>query len=346
MTETALLSPEVAALLEETLGAHVDAPAPLLDSIRGAAQDCIEIYLIVPEASHTVGGSRLGGLSDAPAGWSWPRDEVSPDYRLEFLGQLNLADLPSVKSGTLPRRGLLSFFAAMGGPAYNLDHQVFLFDEGTALERCAPPPDSERCHDFQDQECCFIHWLVRPRAAPSIDWAAPAPEGSDAYDLAQAAESAGMAPYRLLCPGGWHWQTGLGNAQLFVVISELITPLRLEAWLCRIGRPDMIHRVYRDFFDKTVDEIRADIARLEKSGHGGSPDCRRLQNYLKLRDEWEPRIAEFEREAGSWRMLFSLESNAKLDMCFWDSGAMQFVAHREDLARGDFGKTYCCIETT
>jgi uncharacterized protein YwqG len=52
--------------------------------------------------------SRLGGAADLPADFEWPRWH---DNELDFLGQLNLAEVAAIEhAGVLPSRGLLLFF--------------------------------------------------------------------------------------------------------------------------------------------------------------------------------------------------------------------------------------------
>jgi uncharacterized protein YwqG len=55
-----------------------------------------------------VGGSKLGGAPDLPAGAAWP---AQGDQPLAFLAQLDLAEASGHdRAGLLPRAGLLSFF--------------------------------------------------------------------------------------------------------------------------------------------------------------------------------------------------------------------------------------------
>ena len=52
------------------------------------------------------GSTKLGGKPDLPAGWSWPGED------LVFVAQINLAECaPADRSGLLPRKGILYFFA-------------------------------------------------------------------------------------------------------------------------------------------------------------------------------------------------------------------------------------------
>jgi len=57
------------------------------------------------------GRSRLGGVPDVGDGFEWP---VWRDLELDFLGQIDLAEVAGVMPGRLPADGLLLLFAALG----------------------------------------------------------------------------------------------------------------------------------------------------------------------------------------------------------------------------------------
>ncbi|MEJ7730693.1 MAG: hypothetical protein WKG00_15930 [Polyangiaceae bacterium] len=73
-----------------------------------------------------------------------------------------------------------------------------------------------------------------------------------------------------------------------------------------------------------------------------------------------PYVSLAEREAIEWfrsdlatntrRMadcqgLLQLESRAETTMSFWDAGLLQFAGDDHAFARGDFSRTYACIQT-
>ncbi len=55
----------------------------------------------------SCGSSKLGGEPDLPADFVWPLRNGQP---LSFIAQINLAEIPEIPGGKLPRKGLLSFF--------------------------------------------------------------------------------------------------------------------------------------------------------------------------------------------------------------------------------------------
>jgi hypothetical protein len=86
-----------------------------------------------PSRERVIGGTRIGGLPDLPAGSRWPRIK---GRLLIFAAQFNLAELsrfPAAKA--LPKTGLLSFFH---------DERVgakVLYTRSTASLQRIPAPD-------------------------------------------------------------------------------------------------------------------------------------------------------------------------------------------------------------
>jgi hypothetical protein len=85
-----------------------------------------------------VGGSRVGGCPDLPAGTAWP---IVDGERLSFLVQLNLADVPPAIRKNLPTRGLLSVF--LGRVEGNVaEHRALLLETRRLGRAGAPHADS------------------------------------------------------------------------------------------------------------------------------------------------------------------------------------------------------------
>src|SRR4051794_17124746 len=83
-----------------------DALSPLAAFIRRSASPCIAISSI-PDGECALGGSKIGGTAALPEAFQWP---LHSGKRLDFLLQLNLAELANGVAFGLPADGLLSFF--------------------------------------------------------------------------------------------------------------------------------------------------------------------------------------------------------------------------------------------
>jgi len=118
------------------------------DALVSAARPGIRLD-VDPRLDHDrVGGSRLGGEPDLPAGAEWPRKGGAP---LSFVAQLQLTELAAYDvDGVLPADGLFSFFydattqTAWGfDPADRGSWEVRHLPAGRELRRTRAPDDLE-----------------------------------------------------------------------------------------------------------------------------------------------------------------------------------------------------------
>lgn len=62
------------------------------------------------------GQSKVGGRPDLPAGFEWPTEADDDEAPLQFLAQINLAEVhPHDLAGRLPEKGMLWFFSIADG---------------------------------------------------------------------------------------------------------------------------------------------------------------------------------------------------------------------------------------
>lgn len=97
-----------------------------------------------------VGASRVGGRPDLPPGFQWPENKGRP---LDFLLQVNLADLVGYHHPEMPTVGVVTFF-------YDLENQPWGFD-----------PDN--LHGFRVHYHPNADGLVRVEALPHVEYALP-----------------------------------------------------------------------------------------------------------------------------------------------------------------------------
>ncbi|MEA3213110.1 MAG: hypothetical protein QOE70_6167 [Chthoniobacter sp.] len=116
-----------------------DELAPLAAFIQQSASPCIAVS-VIPDGDVAFAGSKIGGAAALPAAFQWPRYKGKS---LEFLLQLNLAELPNGVGFGLPGHGLLSFFYDLQerpwtpeiGGAFRV---VYTPDEATLIATPAP----------------------------------------------------------------------------------------------------------------------------------------------------------------------------------------------------------------
>lgn len=106
------------------------------DILRKIAMPTLSLTESGEAEDGALGISRIGGGPDLPEGMDWPRDLSG--FHLNFLAQINLADLPD-RYEILPADGLLSFFT---GTDYS-DWKVIHTPADARLIRHALPEDAE-----------------------------------------------------------------------------------------------------------------------------------------------------------------------------------------------------------
>jgi uncharacterized protein YwqG len=124
------------------------------------------------EAKLAVGASKLGGLPDLPAGFSWPAISGTP---MSFIGQLHLADAAADPAAQLlPKDGTLAFFydaqqQTFGDkPTDRGGWGVFWFASDVALARVQPPAPLPSTAQFHAAAVHFTTATTMPQQ-PQLD---------------------------------------------------------------------------------------------------------------------------------------------------------------------------------
>ena len=99
------------------------------------ARQCYRIdRSLTHEDQIPIGSSKFGGSPDVPAGFVWPQTSHPQNpAHMEFVGQIQLSDLPQPLPEPVGREGLLSFFTRWS------EGNIFFYPEGTALQRTLGP---------------------------------------------------------------------------------------------------------------------------------------------------------------------------------------------------------------
>ena len=71
------------------------------------------IYITYRSEKCELGDSRFFGSPDLPDPFDWPMD--AEGYDMEFLCQINCAQLPVSDGSVLPKKGMLYFFGNIAG---------------------------------------------------------------------------------------------------------------------------------------------------------------------------------------------------------------------------------------
>lgn len=108
------------------------------DLLLKSAVDCVQLLLGEEGVAPTPGVSRVGGVPDLPSPESWP---VANDRLLNFLMQINLADVPRFADNPLPEQGLLSFFLEDDEHCRKIRCRLQFVADASSVRPASPPPE-------------------------------------------------------------------------------------------------------------------------------------------------------------------------------------------------------------
>ena len=239
---------------------------------------------------------------DVPDGFVWP---VHCGRALDFLLQINLADLPGTSTGLdLPAAGVLSFFYDAHeqpwgyAPEHRTGHRVFLFDADTLVAR-RPPPDEALA-------------LVPSALAFEPGMRLPHRESAEV-----AAIGAWMAQH------GLAWDEDREDAYFELTDAVAAHHAGTGQPLHALGGP--AHNVQGDM------QMEAQLVT-----HGLS--CGDGTAYK------DPSRPALERQREQWQLLLQLDS-ADDDAMWGDSGMLYFWIRRQDLAARDLSQTWVALQS-
>ena len=101
---------------------------PIDEEIRKNATTCVSLVAIGEDDYSSIGNTRLGGDPDLPNNFGWPREQHSKQTRyLNFIAQINFAELPRNAPIELPSTGILYIFIRYAVQMYNYFSNVTYF---------------------------------------------------------------------------------------------------------------------------------------------------------------------------------------------------------------------------
>ncbi len=292
----------------------------------------IRTNLIELKASDSLelGLSRLEWLPDLPRGLAWPEHE---GRALDFVAQVNLADLEAGFHPSLPERGWLYFFVGDFWGENIIHHRVLYFDGPVSeLVRVTPPPGL-RPPDQLSQETALIGFepgfIIEPGFHDRLNetsWAS--------RDQTEAERQMIAPPYELCQPeisrlGGYAYgfQGGGVDQEARRYLNGFENLIKFGYFQ---GLPWFTSHEARDRYLQEYEDKIVNAGKLEQF-------TQEVERYNQLK-------ADFEQQTAPVEMLFGLES--ALDRCWGDAGFLEFFIRPDDLAKRNFDHTYCDILST
>ena len=139
------LVPALEAVLREAISRHsLDEHFTAIYS-RARATILLQVSAIEDGESVPIGVSRFGGTPDLPPEIAWPKNPAD-NLLLDFIGQINLSQLPNVGQ-SLPHEGLLLLFSQQESASDN-PHAIHFAASSDSLAPTETPPSES----FSDED--------------------------------------------------------------------------------------------------------------------------------------------------------------------------------------------------
>jgi len=298
--------------------------------ILASAVECWSLVLSETEDFSAVGNCRIGGDPDLPPSISWPQTENG--LYLNFVMQINLADLPPITDHPLPGQGMLYFFVESDDSCTEVSSTLLFYDGDMSLLARVPSPDySQLVHEYYvDLEPHKIVPIV------TIDL----PEyGSDTFKMVEVVlenadpDTIAEKYCELLESLSWVDNGMLIVSKLLGHASEIDGDMRLHACLHKAGQNVLIHNHH-----KGLDEIEILLQKAEQE-----KETLEIEYYRKVKESlaWFQRNKELLHKARrEWIQLLKIDSNRSVDLSIWDSGSFNILIRKHDLYNNDFSNIY------
>lgn len=264
-----------------------------------------------------IGGSRIGGVPDAPADFKWPEWKGGP---LDFLAQFNLAELYCEEFGKeLPNTGWLYFF---------WDVLEYEHEDGCGLN-----PQAWRVIHF-DGQADSLQRIALPDFDPEgtgEEWFdARHPEGFSPCTLTSRLAWVPPHPRSLVCNFDWGFSKDQAKRYSDTFDVEYLSET--------IDSPDDQsggHRLlgYANIIQAEV-EVDAYFGATQISG----ADQQALYQARRTGDKsgFVPAL--------DWRLLFQIDTDEHAKMMYGDVGAVYFMLRNDALMNRDFDQVQVVMQ--
>ncbi|ATQ41647.1 DUF1963 domain-containing protein [Caulobacter mirabilis] len=284
-------------------------------------------HIIAGPSAHgaPLGGTRLGGAPDLPAGSVWPRGRFGP---AAFLGQFDLADVRARTGSDLAlESGLLSLFVVeIDSAADPVELLAVLTPEGAALERLSPPAEEFGAYIGLLEPISIAAFQsgigLSQGAIAGLELETRFPDG-DVWTFLRA-----LVERPVGAIGEWFGQ-GFGRAG---------DDQRQVAHARRIGRPSLKSYAFIESWAKW-EELKTIQSRLANGSiyrpwsEAGDDDVRWLLDNR----------AAFDAGVDALRLLVRIDSNREMGLWINDADPIFVFVDAADLARGDLSKLHATV---
>lgn len=299
------------------------------------AVECWSLVLSEPEDYSVAGNCRIGGDPDLPSTVKWP--QTAEGMYLNFIMQINLAELPARVDHPLPSQGMLYFFIESDECCTDVASKLIYYDgDMSLLGRVESPDYDQLVHEY------YIE-LEPYKLLPIVT--ADLPElGSEVYEIIEKISSA--TDSETIAERYCQLLESISGAEndmhvvckLFGHASEVNGDMRWNASLAKAGQDVLIYN-----FNKQMEEI--DYL-LEKSKNEN--ETLEIEYYQKVKDSlgwYQQHKEQLQKTYRQWLPFLKIDSNRSVDLSIWDAGSFNILIREEDLRNLNFSDIYVEIMT-
>ncbi|HEX4796607.1 MAG TPA: DUF1963 domain-containing protein [Humisphaera sp.] len=286
-----------------------------------------------PKRKLAVGVSKVGGEPDLPASIEWPDgldDKGKKRGKAEFLAQFNLAELPPIKDPDLPRTGHLWLFVQ--NTLLTEAPNVIFYRDGKEPLKPRPKPQSTN-------PPTEYGWRDLKPASLTFQAGVSLPLSSSKFRRKFETLSNELDELHTLMTAGPDDEHETIDGQLGGYSFQAEVDLARQYAIEEMGKADFISA-----------DAWSSVEQLEGQIKNGLPFLKgdKLKAYQnELRKNLTPlkwivkNDKEIQARADALQLLCMFRPNYGIDLEFGDGMYLDFLMHREDLAKRDFSNVYC-----
>lgn len=321
----------------EEILTSIDVPKDEIKHYLETSRPTLLLNISEQEDYDSKGNNRIGGWPDLPKGFQYPSNYNGELYI--FIAQINLEKIAPKVDLNFPNSGMIYFFLISDeDDSQNIKHLVWYSDKRKEeLIKYQPQKGYKFCTTIYEKE--FPAYKIELIESDSINSNKFAENYSSKISFEGEIEKLIYLPSRI----GGYSQSSDGDVE-GNIIWEKGELNKYERVLISKGYP-FNDRNYIEESEKWIQnqlqelKITKSIARRHQK-ESIIRDYREEQKAYKRLIEKKDKIKE---ELEKWKLLISIESIDKLNMCWWDSGSLEFYINEDDLKNMDFTNTHCII---
>jgi len=307
------------------------------DTISRVIDTYKEAYRLVlknKEDYSNVGNSRVGGLPDLPLNYEYPLSKNG--YLLQFVAQINLADLEYEVIKNLPKTGILYFFQLLDD---EYDYKVLYFNGKLTELRQFEPKNQFEFHEFGEPFPAFKldFELIATIDSNLLHTLIVEEFGTEIFDKDSYKRLNHLFLDDRRIGGNPQW---ISTSPLVSAIMEKGNLTTLE---CQLFGHDF-HLEGKDTFERWTywDERLAD----DPNNEDLKSIVKNMEDLIDFYPIFVNNRSHYQNLLKKWHVLLVIDSIDECEMCWNDAGLLTFCVNEDDLAINNFENVYSTVESS